>query len=178
MLDERTSRGLQLVVAITAALAMLFQCDLVGGMLLFYLALPALAFFAAVQLLALDAIVARLRRRPARHLKTALVLAVALGPAFPWINVPFQWLSAAHKLLRNQSHYEQLIVRADAGEQVPGIYDTGPGPTPRYEFVFGGITDNRLGVVHDRSRTFGDAPPDEWVLVLHLWGPWYFVQHT
>jgi hypothetical protein len=182
MLDERTSRGLQLVFAITAALALLFQCDLVGTPLLLFLAVPGVALLAAVQLLALDAIVAWLRRRPDGHLKTALVLAVVLGPALPWTSVPFQWLSAAHKLLRNQSSYEQLVARAEAGEQVDGIYATEPGPTARYAFCFGGITDNWLGVVHDQSRTFGQAPSavfgGDLVEVLHLWGPWYFVQFT
>lgn len=87
MLDERTSHSFQFVVALVAAVALLFQCDLAGSVLLLFLVIPALAVFGTAYLLALDAMVAKPRGRPAGHLKTALVLAFVLGPAFPWVNI-------------------------------------------------------------------------------------------
>jgi len=184
MLDERSSKGMQLMLVIAVAIGLLFQCDLSSGMGICLLPFAYLAGFGCACLLALDALITKLRRKPAPHLKTALLLAIvlALGPAFPWVNVPFCWLSAAHKLLRNQSHYTELVQRAEAGRAVPEFYLTEKGPPALYSVCWGGIADNWYGVVHDRSQTFADAPRDvlggALVRQLHLWGPWYYVQFT
>lgn len=56
------------------------------------------------------------------------------------------------------------------------------GPPQRVAFLWGGVSDNWFGVVHDASASMGSAPTEVFggrlVQVTHLWGPWFYVAFT
>ena len=191
MLTERKSKRLQASIAIPVALALLVQHDvLIFYSLFLCLLLWPLVLVAVVGawLLALEALVAKLRRKPASHLWTALLLALCLGPAFPWVNRPFDWIAAAHKLLRNEAEYTELIREVESRPVEDGVYvrdhmlHVELGPPRRYYFCWGGLADNTIGVIHDASRTLGlddvDVFGGDLIDVTHLWGPWYLAAFT
>lgn len=183
MLSPRTSKRLQLIVAIAAVLAMVFQYDLAAALWVLVI-FPFFGIAVSAWLLALDALVALVRRKTAWHLVSAAMLAMCLGPAIRYVYPPFDWLAAAQMLVRHESHYSELVQRADAGQVVDEIYRTEEGLLRLYMFVWGawGPPDHCYGVVHDESRTFDGATEKvlsgDLVYEVHLWGAWYFAQFT
>ena len=176
MLSTRKSIRIQcLILACTCVV--LFAENIVGaGILLFGLPL----FVGALWLL-LEAAPSFDRRRGYMHFVTAIVLAIAIGPAIFYTSIPFRWASAALRLSFQESEYLGLIGRAEAGEAVPAFYITQEEPHRRYSFFWGDLLGDWWGIVHDKSRTFPADSEESFGgrlgMSLHLWGPWYYVSY-
>lgn len=180
MLEPRDSRIVQGLIATTFVVGLLFQCDLgesfdtAALMLLGWLA----GFIVATGLF-IEALTARLRKRPAPHLWTALLLIVGIGPGIFVVNTPFLWISAAHKLLRNKDSYLEAVADGEAGRDLRVGFMYRSGPQHLYCFPWGGIADSWDGIAHDATGSLGRGPEgasvDELRVRLHLWGPWYYV---
>lgn len=182
MLPPAISVWMQALLAGAVAGALCFQHDLLGGssIMVAHFLYGAVALCAGA--LAVDAVLWRLRHRARRHYISALALAAAIGPLFPWANAPFCWLSAAQKLSRNEKDYERCVREVQLGGSPREVYMVDAGPPQRIAFLWGGISDNWFGVVHDASGSMGMAPQEvlggRLVQVIHLWGPWFYAAFT
>jgi hypothetical protein len=182
MLSPILSKRLQMLSAGLVGVMLVFQHDLCQGVLIMF----AWLFPGVVALvfggLAVDAVVWRIRNRSGRHYIGALLLAAALGPALPFTNIPFCWVSAAQKLARNESQYDRLVRDVVSGRHPEAVYMVEAGPPLRIVFLWGGVADNWFGVVHDESASIETAGPEalggQLTRVMHLWGPWFYVALT
>ncbi len=181
MFDARVFPRVQIVVAAVAAGVYLFQCEIFAGFSGIALTnLAWLAFAGGTGWLALRELTLALRRRDHAFWSAAASF-VVLGMGFPFTMQLFRWPSASLKLLRNRSEYLAMVERAERGDVDPEIYTIEKG---RIGFGWGGVASSWWGIVHDRSRTFGDAreglfvgsPEEAWGKT-HLWGAWYYATY-
>jgi uncharacterized membrane protein len=135
-------------------------------------------------LLVLDSIVAGARKQGWSRLLVAAVLLVLALPQTQ-LRSGLTWLAAAIRLRLHEREYEEeaRAVLALPESQMPeSPWERDGGPPRRAALVFGGITDNWLGLVYDPSQTMEDAPEKvfggDLVCSTHLWGPWYLVDFT
>lgn len=182
MLPPKFSKLLQIVFSWIVASVLLFQHDLCSSVFIMFAWLLPWIAAAALGALAVDAVIWRLKHRAGRHYIGALLLAIILGPSLPWTNIPFCWVSAAQKLVRSEAEYEKLVADVAAGLRPAAVYMIDVGPPLRIAFAWGGVADNWFGVVHDTSRSIGSAERDvlggQLTRIMHLWGPWFYVEFT
>lgn len=141
-------------------------------------------FVLANILLVLDSIVAGTRKQGWWRLLVAAALLVLALPQ-THLRSGLTWLAAATRLALHEREYEeqaQAVLALPESQPPEPPWERDSGPPRRAALVFGGITDNWLGLVYDPSQTMNDAPEKvfggDLVCSAHLWGPWYLVDFT